>query len=109
MKRGEIWSAATGNGYGSKPRPVIIVQGDTFGDTPHRIVALCLTAVGEAKDIRPRIIPDAVNALEAVSDVATDLLVTVDHHKFGKPIGRLSDADMARVEFALLIVLGFAR
>ena len=108
MKRGEIWSAATGSGFGGKPRPVVVVQGDTFGDTPHRIVALCTTATGEPRNIRPRIIPDSVNALEAVSDVAVDILVTVEHDKFGTAIGRLSDGDLARVDQALLLILGFA-
>jgi mRNA interferase MazF len=87
---------------------VVVVQGDTFGDTPHRIVALCNTATGQARSIRPRITPDAENALEAVSDVAVDILVTVEHDKFGKAIGRLSDGDLARVDYALLLILGFA-
>ncbi len=108
MRRGEIWSAATGRGYGSKPRPVVVVQSDAFGDTPHRIVALCNTAKGEQEDIRPRITPDSLNHLEAVSDVAVDILVTVEHDKFGQAIGQLSDSDLARVDHALLLILGFA-
>lgn len=108
MKRGEIWSAATGSGYGGKPRPVVVVQGDAFGDTPHRIVALCQTATGEPRELRPRILPDVQNALEAISDVAVDILVTVDHQQFGRAIGRLSETDMQRVDRALLLILGFA-
>lgn len=108
MKRGEVWSAATGSGYGGKPRPVLVVQGDAFGDTPHRLVALCQTARGEARDLRPRVLPDAQNGLEAISDVAVDILVTVDHQQFGRVIGRLSETDMQRVDQALLLILGFA-
>ena len=108
MKRGDVWSAATGSGFGSKPRPVIIVQSDVFGETPNVIVALCNTAIGDADDIRPRIQPDAENLLENVSDVTVDILVTVPRPKFGKRIGQLSDADQARVYSALLVMLGFA-
>ncbi len=108
MKRGEIWSAATGSGFGSKPRPVVIVQSDVFGRTPNTIVALFETAHGEPDDVRPRISPDEDNRLEHVSDVAVDLLVTVPERKFGRPIGRLSPDDMQRVEIALGVILGFA-
>lgn len=108
MKRGEVWSAATGSGFGSKPRPVVVVQSDVFGRTPNTIVALCETAYGDPDDVRPRIHPDGDNGLEHVSDVAVDLLVTVPERKFGRPIGRLSPRDMQRVETALGVMLGFA-
>lgn len=109
MRRGEIWSAATGSGYGGKPRPVVVVQGDTFGDTPHRVVALFQSAWGEPRDIRPRIDPDALNGLDVISDVAADILVTVERDKFGRVIGRLSAGDLQRVDRALLLILGFAQ
>lgn len=107
MKRFEVWSAATGSGFGSKPRPVVVVQGYVFGETPNVIVALCESALGEPDDIRPRVIPDSSNGLEKVSDIAVDLLVTVPRRKFGQPIGRLSDEDSVRVSSALLTILGF--
>jgi len=108
LKRGEVWSAATGGGFGGKPRPVIVVQGALFGETPHVIVALCQTARNLADDVRPRISPDRSNGLQEISDVAVDLLVTVPRRKFGLQIGQLSDADMHRVDRALLVFLGFA-
>ncbi len=108
MKRGEIWSAATGSGFGGKPRPVVVVQGDVFGNTPNVLVALCLTASGDADDVRPRVSPDDNNSLEVVSDVAVDLLVAVPRHKFGRRFGHLSDADQERVFSALIVLLGFA-
>jgi mRNA interferase MazF len=108
VKRGEIWSAATGSGFGSKPRPVVIVQGEAFGDTPNVIVALCTSAVADPDDVRPRIQPDPENGLETVSDVTVDILVTVPRRKFGKRFGQLSAADQARVFSALVVMLGFA-
>lgn len=108
MKRGEIWSAATGGGFGGKPRPVVIVQGAVFGETPNLIVALCTTAIGEPDEIRPRVEPDAENGLENVSDVSVDTLVTVPRRKFGQRFGQLSAADQSRVFSALFLMLGFA-
>jgi len=108
VKRGEVWSAATGSGFGSKPRPVVIVQGAAFGNTPNVIVALCNTAIGEPDEVRPRIQPDPENGLEAVSDATIDILVTVPRRKFGKRLGQLSEADQGRVFSALVVKLGFA-
>jgi mRNA interferase MazF len=33
MRRGEIWTVADGRDYAGKPRPVVIVQGDSFDAT----------------------------------------------------------------------------
>jgi mRNA interferase MazF len=33
MKRGEIWAVAGGKDYAGKPRPVVIVQDDSFDGT----------------------------------------------------------------------------
>jgi mRNA interferase MazF len=108
VKRGEVWSAATGSGFGSKPRPVVIVQGEVFGETPNVIVALCNSAIGEPDDVRPRIQPDPENGLENVSDVSVDILVTVPRRKFGQRFGQLSAADQSRVFSTLFLMLGFA-
>jgi mRNA interferase MazF len=31
MKRGEVWTVAGGADYAGKPRPVVILQDDSFG------------------------------------------------------------------------------
>lgn len=108
MKRGEVWIAATGSGFGGKPRPVVVVQGQTYGETPNLVVALCLTASGQSNEVRPRISPDSSNGLREVSDIAVDLLVIVPRSKFGRPVGNLTAPDMNRVDTALLTMLGFA-
>lgn len=108
MRRGEVWSAATGSGFGGKPRPVVVVQGQTYGETPNLVVALCLTATGLPDEARPRISPDSNNGLREVTDIAVDLLVTVPRSKFGRPIGTLTATNMQQVDTALLTLLGFA-
>lgn len=107
MKRGEIWSAATGSGFGSKPRPVLVVQSDIFSLAPNIVVALFTSVLDDEQRVRPRIEPDAVNNLEEPSLVQVDILVTTPRHKFGRPIGKLTERDQSRVDHALLTFLGF--
>ena len=58
---------------------------------------------------RPLFAPDTANGLQAPSDLMTDILIAMPRDRVGKIIGRLSTADMARADTALLTVLGFAR
>lgn len=109
MRRGDIYSAATGHGFGSKPRPVLIVQADSYVQAPLVLVALIGSSFDEGPAIRPRISPDAENNLRKDSTVMIDVIAPVRHEKFGRHIGRLAQADMRRVESAMLTYLGFAR
>lgn len=102
-----MWTAATGSGFGGKPRPVLVVQGDAYADAPNVVVALLTTAMHDEQGVRPRIEPDDGNGLEHGSLVQVDLLVTIPQRKFGSRIGRLSARDQAQVDRAILIYLGF--
>lgn len=108
MKRGELWSAATGSGFGGKPRPVLVLQADVFSDAPNIIVALLTTTLDDDQRVRPRIDPDAGNSLNEPSLVQVDLLLAVPRRKFGRWIGRVSERDQMRVDQALLTYLGFS-
>lgn len=108
MNRGEIWSAATGSGFGGKPRPVLVVQSDAFSLAPNIIVALFTSVVDGEQRVRPRIEPDAINNLEEASLVQVDILVATPRQKSGRLIGRLTERDQSRVDNALLTFLGFS-
>ncbi len=108
MKRGDVYTAATGHGYSSKPRPVLIIQADEFEGLAKVLVALIGSPVEEAHRIRVRLEPDAVNGLLASSDAMVDTIMAVRREKFGRHMGHLADADMSRVNTALLAILGFA-
>lgn len=103
-----MWSAATGGGYGGKPRPVLVMQADTFANAPHIIVALLTTTLDDDQRVRPRIEPDDGNNLDETSLVQIDILLTVPRRKFGRFIGRVSAGDQARIDRAVLAYLGFA-
>lgn len=109
MKRGEVWSAAGGADYAGKPRPVVIVQDDSFSGTASiNICGLTTTDIGPA-EFRTPIEPGADNGLHQASWAMADKLTTVPRTKLGKRLGRLSGADMTRLSRAILVFLGLAR
>lgn len=106
MRRGDIYTAATGSGYGSKPRPVLIVQADAFHFTTKTLVALIGSPVEGAAAIRVAVDPDETNHLKRPSEVMVDALLPVRPDQFGRHVGRLSDVDMLKVDRALMVFLG---
>jgi mRNA interferase MazF len=109
LKRGEIYTAATGHGFGSKPRPVVIVQGDDFCHMSKILVAPIGTPVDLDEDIRVAVAPDPGNGLKARSEIMIDTIMPVRVGNFGSYVGLLADSDIRRVDIALLTFLGFAR
>lgn len=108
MKRGDIYVAATGSGFGSKPRPVLIVQGDEFCGMSKILVAPIGSPVDLREDIRVAVLPDAANGLQAPSEIMIDTILPVRMTQFGPHLGVLAATDLRRVDRALLIFLGFA-
>ena len=108
MIRGEIWTVAGGPTYAGKPRPAVILQSDLLIDIKS-VITCGLTSSGDsALHVRPRIAPDAENGLQETSEVMTDKIMAVSRAKLGKRMGTLSGNDMARIEQALVLVLGLA-
>ncbi len=107
MQRGEIWTQSGGPDYTGKPRPVVIMQSDQLIDT-HSIITCGLTTQrSPALYSRPHIAPTPANGLREQSEVMTDKISAVARGKLGERLGTLTDDDMARVQQALMLVLGF--
>ena len=107
MKRGEIWTVSAA-GYAGKPRPAVIVQDDRFDATASVTVCVFTTDATEAPLLRPPIEPGAANGLRQVSRLMVDKITTVSRKQFGTRLGRLENADMQRVDRAILVFLGLA-
>ena len=105
MRRGDVFAAATGSGFGGKPRPVVIIQADEFTTAPTVLVALVTDVEHAFEPIRPIVEPDEANGLVKASAVTADTLVAVRQRQFGDRLGSLSNADMRRVDAALLRIL----
>lgn len=107
MKRGEIWTVAGAPGYGGKPRPAVILQSDVLAGGNSVITCGLTSQTEHGYQFRPAVQPSPLNGLDLPSRIMTEKLAAIPRNKLGKRIGSLSGAEMAQVEQALLLVLGF--
>lgn len=108
MKRGDIWTVSGGGGYAGKPRPVVIVQDDSFDATDSITVCAFTTDPTDAPLFRLAIEPNGRNGLRAPSRLMVDKITTVSKTKVGERIGRLDDEDVVRLGRAVVVFLGLA-
>jgi mRNA interferase MazF len=108
MKRGEIWTAAGGRDYAGKPRPVVIVQDDSFDATESITICAFTTDPTKAPLFRLDIQPTEGNGLKASSRLMVDKITTVSKARIGKRVGCLDDQDVLRLNRAMLVFLGLA-
>ena len=108
MKRGELWSVAGGPDYAGKPRPVVILQDDRFSGTLSVTICPFTSNPTPAPLFRLPIDPSERNGLTASSSLMVDKIMTVPKTKVGARIGRLDDADLLRLNRAVLVFLGLA-
>lgn len=108
MKRGETWVAAGGGDYTGKPRPVVIVQDDRFEETNSVTICAITGESIEAPLLRIPLTANPDNGLVEDSHVMVDKISTVRRERLSRRIGRLSAADMRRIDRAILVFLGIA-
>lgn len=108
MKRGDVIIVAAAGDYG-KPRPAVIVQTDAFPEAHQSVVICQMTSdIVEAPDFRVTIEPNAENGLRIRSQIMADKPVTVRRERIGQLVGRLTHADIGRLNVALAFVMGLA-
>src|ERR1700722_11908339 len=108
MKRGDIWTVAGGKDYAGKPRPVVIVQDNSFDATDSITICAFTTDETEAPLFRLLMEPDERNGLRAASRLMVDKITTVPKSKLGEQLGRLDDEDILRLNQAIFVFLGLA-
>ena len=108
MRRGEVWTVAGGNDYAGKPRPIVVVQDDSFDATSSITICAFTTDQTEAPLLRLPVEPNGRNGLRAASRLMVDKITTVPKSKVGSHIGRLDDEDILRLNQAILVFLGLA-
>lgn len=102
------WTVSGAPGYGSKPRPALVLQSDMLTETGS-LITCGLTALPDSERyFRPGIAPTPENGRDRFSHVMTEKLTAIPRSKLGERIGALTEGDMERVEQALQLVLGFA-
>lgn len=106
MKRGEVWIVSGGPDYAEAPRPVVIVQDDSFDATASITICAFTTDETEAPLFRLPVTPHVGNGLPAPCLLMIDKLTTVPKSKLGERIGRLEHEDMVRLNRAIAVFLG---
>jgi mRNA interferase MazF len=108
MRRGDVVIVAAAGDYG-KPRPAVVVQTNAFPEAhPSVVICLMTSDVVDAPDFRLTIEPNEENGLRTRSQVMADKPVTVRRERIGQLVGRLTDADIGRLNIALAFVMGLA-
>ena len=108
MKRGDIWTVAGGKDYAGKPRPVVVVQDDSFDATDSITICALTTDETEAPLFRLVVQPNDGNGLRLACRIMVDKITTVPKSKVGAQAGRLDDEDILRLNQAMLVFLGLA-
>jgi mRNA interferase MazF len=108
MKRGDIWTVAGGKDYAGKPRPVVVVQDDSFDATDSLTICALTTDETEAPLFRLVVQPNDRNGLRLACRIMVDKITTVPKSKVGARAGRLDDEDILRLNQAMLVFLGLA-
>jgi mRNA interferase MazF len=108
MRRGDIWTVEGGKDYAGKPRPVVIIQDDSFDATDSITVCAFTTDETEAPLFRPPVKPNERNGLRGACRLMVDKITTVPKAKVGARVGRLDDEDILRFNQAALVFLGLA-
>ncbi len=108
MKRDDIWTVAGGKEYAGKPRPVVIVQDDSFNPTDSITVCPFTTDPTDAPLFRLLVEPNESNGLRAACRMTVDKLSAVPKTKVGARVDRLDNRDILRLNQAVLVFLGLA-
>jgi mRNA interferase MazF len=112
MRRGDVWTASAGKDHADKlrrkPRPVVIVQDDSFDGTDSLTVCAFTTDDTDAPLFRLPVEPSERNGLRALGRLMVDKITTVPKSKIGARVGRLDDEDILRLNRAMLVFLGLA-
>lgn len=108
MRRGEIWTVSGGKDYAGKPRPVVIVQDDSFDATDSITICAFTTDETDAPLFRLPVEPSERNGLRAPCRLMVDKVTTVPKSKIGSQLGRLDDEDVLRLNQAVIVFLGLA-
>ena len=111
-RRGEIWLVDFNPGRGSEQtgqRPALILQNDAGNQNPRypNTVVLAMSTQGKPIPFHIQIAPNAQNGLREVTYVKCEQVLTLAKARLlGRgPLGRLTTAEMRKVEMAVKLSL----
>jgi mRNA interferase MazF len=108
VNRGDLWTVAGGSGHTSKPRPAVIVQDDRFDALDSVVLCPLTTDPTDVSLFRLPVVPSVANGLRDASRIMIDKIAAVPRARLGDRIGRLTEAQLAELNRALVVFLGIA-
>ena len=108
MRQGDIYIAAARGMHTGKPRSVVIVQDDRFDATASITACPLTTNPLDAPLARTSVGVTAATGIEQASQIMIDKITTMPRANVRDHLGRLADADLIRLDRALLVLLGLA-
>jgi mRNA interferase MazF len=100
MKLGDVY-LLQGPGYGSKPRPVVIIQSDRYAYDSE--VVCLLTSFDRSEDeLSVEIMPSKLNGLNKQSWAICDKTIAFQRDFFHEKIGILSSDEMQQIRQRLI-------
>jgi mRNA interferase MazF len=100
MNLGDVY-LLQGPGYGSKPRPAVIIQSDRF-KYDSEIVCLLTSFDRTDDELSVAIKPTKQNGLAKPSWVACDKTIAFERGFFGKKIGELTSDELHQIRHKLI-------
>ena len=107
MSRGDVVIVAAPGDYG-KPRPAVILQSDAIPESHASLIICPMTSELVEADFRITIEPGPDTGLRVRSQIMADKPTTIRRERVARRIGRITAADIARVNMALAFVVGLA-
>lgn len=108
IKRGEIYSADFGAGFGSEQggvRPVLILQNNTGNRHSPTTIVAAITG-RKTKAALPTHVAIMTSGLKTESTVLLEQIRTIDKARLGEYIGRLDSKTLTAVDRAIVVSLG---
>ena len=107
MKRGDVLTVAFAGDYG-KPRPAIVIQADSLGETDSVLICQVTSMQRDAPLYRLPVPATAETGLRAESYVMVDKIFAVRRDRCGPVIGRLPDGLKVALNQMLAVMIGLA-
>jgi mRNA interferase MazF len=108
VKRGDT-VVIVAQGELGRPRPAVIVQTDELTDATSVLLCPITSDITESLPVRPIVEADENNGLRVRSQIMTDKMLALPRNRVRRVIGRIDSETSARLDTALMIVLGLAR
>ena len=108
IKRGEIYSADFGAGFGSEQggiRPVLILQNNTGNKHSPTTIVAAITG-RKTKAALPTHVKIMAKGLKTESTVLLEQIRTIDKERLGEAIGRLDKKTLGKIDHAIVVSLG---